>query len=118
VGESAPINIAKWRLIPAVDPATHSVEVRADLPAGSGLEPGQFVDLLLPLQGSSAEIRIPLSAVLRRSELVGVYVIDAQGAAHLRQVRLGPVMGCTVTVLSGLQSGERVALDPVTAGRQ
>ncbi len=118
VGESALITIATWRLIPAVDPVTHSVEVRAELPPGSGLEPGQFVNLLLPLHGATAEIRIPLSAVLRRSELVGVYVIDAQGVAHLRQVRLGPVTGNAVTVLSGLKSGERVALDPVTAGRQ
>jgi len=117
VGESAPVSIATWRLIPAVDPVTHSVEVRAELPIGSGLEPGQFVNLLLPLRGASPEIRIPLSAVLRRSELVGVYVIDSQGEAHLRQVRLGPVMGDAVTVLSGLQSGEHVALDPVSAGR-
>ncbi len=118
VGESVPVTLATWRLIPAVDPATHSVEVRAELPAGSGLEPGHFVRLLLPLQGASPEIRIPVSAVLRRSEMVGVYVIDAQGAAHLRQVRLGPVMGNAVIVLSGLQSGEQVALDPISAGSQ
>jgi RND family efflux transporter MFP subunit len=117
VGESKPVTIATWRLIPAVDPATHSVEIRAELPTGSGLEPGQFVNLLLPLHRASPEIRIPLSAVLRRSELVGVYVVDAQGSAHLRQVRLGPVMGNAVTVLSGLQSGEHVALDPMSAGR-
>jgi RND family efflux transporter MFP subunit len=118
IGESAPVAIATWRLISAVDPVTHSVQVRAELPAGSGLEPGQFVNLLLPLNGNSPEIRIPLGAVVRRSELVGVYVIDAQGAAHLRQVRLGPVVGNAVTVLSGLQGGEQVALDPVSAGRQ
>lgn len=118
VGESTPVTIATWRLISAVDPVTHSVQVRAELPAGSGLEPGQFVSLLLPLHGNSPEIRIPLSAVVRRSELVGVYVIDARGTAHLRQVRLGPVMGNAVTVLSGLQGGEQVALDPVSAGRQ
>ncbi len=118
VGESSPVTIATWRLISAVDPATHSVEVRAELPTGSGLEPGQFVSLLLPLHGDSREIRIPLSAVLRRSELVGVYVIDAEGTAHLRQVRLGPVTGDAVIVLSGLRSGENIALDPVSAGRQ
>jgi RND family efflux transporter MFP subunit len=117
VSEAAPVAIATWRLIPAVDPVTHSVEVRAELPAGSGLEPGQFVNLLLPLRGAAPEIQIPLSAVVRRSELVGVYVVDAQGVARLRQVRLGAQMGDAVTVLSGLQSGEQVALDPVSAGR-
>jgi len=115
-GDAAPLMISAWRMIPAVDPVTHSVEVRAELPAGSGLEPGQFVALLLPLQSSSNEIRIPLGAVLRRSEVTGVYVVDDQGAPHLRQVRLGPAAGGVVTVLSGLQSGEQVALDPVAAG--
>lgn len=115
--DSAPVAVNAWQLVPAVDPATHSVEVRAELPSSLSLEPGQFATLLLPIKAAAAEIQIPLSAVLRRSELVGVYVIDAQGAAHLRQVRLGPVTGNVVTVLAGLQGGERVALDPVAAGR-
>ena len=116
--ESAPVAISSWRVIAAIDPMTHSVEVRAELPAGSALQPGQFVNLLLPLRDTAAQIRIPLSAVLRRSEVAGVYVVDAAGAAHLRQVRLGPSMGDTVSVLSGLQGGEQVALDPVAAGRR
>jgi multidrug efflux pump subunit AcrA (membrane-fusion protein) len=59
-----------------------------------------------------------MSAVLHRSEVIGVYVVDADGEAHLRQVRLGAAVGDSVIVLSGLQSGERVALDPVAAGRR
>src|ERR1035438_5200910 len=93
VGTSAPIVIATWRVIPAIDPLTHSVELRAELPAGTGLEPGQFASLLLPLREASSQLRIPLSAILRRSEVIGVYVVDGNGAAHLRQVRLGPVIG-------------------------
>jgi len=118
VGTSAPIAIAAWRVIPAIDPLTHSVEVRAELPAGTALQPGQFASLLLPLRETSSQLRVPMSAILRRSEVTGVYVVDAKGAAHLRQVRLGPVIGNSVTVLSGLQSGEQVALDPVAAGRR
>lgn len=118
MGTSAPIGLAAWRLIPAIDPLTHSVEVRAELPAGSALQPGQFATILLPLRETSSQLRIPMSAVLRRSEVIGVYVVDADGAAHLRQVRLGGAIGDSVIVLSGLQSGERVALDPVAAGRR
>jgi multidrug efflux pump subunit AcrA (membrane-fusion protein) len=105
-------------MVPAVDPGTHSVEVRAELPAGSKVEPGQFARLLLPLREFAAEIRIPRSAVLRRSEVVGVYVVDDRGVARLRQIRLGPASGDSVTVLAGLRSGEQVALDPVAAGRR
>jgi multidrug efflux pump subunit AcrA (membrane-fusion protein) len=46
-----------------------------------------------------------------------VYVIDPAGAAHLRQVRLGPVEGDDVTVLAGLAGGELIALDPIAVSR-
>jgi RND family efflux transporter MFP subunit len=118
VDGAAPMAVDSWRMVPAVNAVTHSVEVRAELPSGSRLLPGQFVNLQLPVRDAMPELRIPLAAVVRRSEVVGVYVVDAQGVAHLRQVRLGPVVGDSVVVLAGVRSGERVALDPVAAGRR
>jgi RND family efflux transporter MFP subunit len=112
-----PAGLGDWLIIPAVDPATRSVEVRVQLPAGVKLEPGQLARLRLPLQSSAAQLRIPVSATLRRSELTGVYVVGADGMARLRQVRLGPIVGDEVVVLAGLQSGERVARDPIAAVR-
>jgi len=109
--------VSSWSVVSAVDPATHSVEVRAELPAKARLQPGQFARVQLPLAGSATELRVPARAVLTRSEVTAVYVVDANGSARLRQVRLGPVVGDEVTVLSGLKSGERIALDPVMAGR-
>jgi multidrug efflux pump subunit AcrA (membrane-fusion protein) len=55
--------------------------------------------------------------VLHRIEVDAVYVVDASGAARLRQVRLGPIEGEEVVVLAGLQGGEQIAIDPVAAGR-
>jgi hypothetical protein len=72
---------------------------------------------MLPLKVAAAQLRIPVQAVLNRSEVNAVYVVDANGAAHLRQVRLGPVEGAEVIVLAGLQGGEQIVLDPVAAGR-
>jgi RND family efflux transporter MFP subunit len=111
------LQVSSWAVVSAVDPATHSVEVRAELPAGAQVLPGQFARLLLPMKDASTQIRIPARAVLTRSEVNAVYVVDANGAAHLRQVRLGSVAGDEVTVLSGLQAGEQIALEPVAAGR-
>ena len=91
-------------------------ELPAALPAGARLRPGAFARLLLPLDAADAQLRIPARALLQRSEVTAVYVVDAAGAAHLRQVRVGPTGGGLVTVLAGLQGGERVALDPVSAG--
>ena len=112
-----PIQVSSWSVVSAVDPATHSVEVRAELPTAVQLQPGQFARLMLPLKVAAAQLRIPVQAVLNRSEVNAVYVVDANGAAHLRQVRLGPVEGAEVIVLAGLQGGEQIALDPVAAGR-
>jgi multidrug efflux pump subunit AcrA (membrane-fusion protein) len=116
VSGKASVALSTWQVIPAVDAITHSVEVRAEIPGGTQLQPGQFATLLLPLRAATTQLRIPKRAVLRRSEVTGVYVIDEHGAAHLRQLRLGSVSGDTVSVLSGLQSGERIALDPAAAG--
>lgn len=113
----APLQVSSWSVVSAVNPATHSVEVRAELPVEAQVRPGQFARLLLPLLLDTAQLRIPVRAVLTRSEVTAVYVVDAKGATHLRQVRLGPVAGEEVVVLSGLQGGERIALDPVAAGR-
>jgi RND family efflux transporter MFP subunit len=112
-----PVQATSWTVVSAVDPATHSVEVRAELPAGSRLQPGQFVRVLLPMKAATAQMLIPARAVLQRSEVTAVYVIDAAGAPHLRQVRLGPVAGDDVAVLAGLAAGELIALDPIAAGR-
>jgi hypothetical protein len=59
---------------------------------------------------------VPREAVLRRGELTAVYVAQAQGFV-LRAVRLGADQGeAGYEVLSGVRSGDRVALDPVRAG--
>jgi hypothetical protein len=63
---------------------------------------------------------IPQSAVRYNGSLPGVYVLDANGTAQLRLVRLGePMPNGMVTVLGGLQLNERVISDPgpnVTSG--
>ena len=108
----------RWQVLPAVDPATHTVQVRLDLPVGTAAAPGMFARAWLP--GGTDEtpcLSVPARAVVRRAELTGVYVIGPDGRPLLRQVRLGPANGDQVEVLSGLDAGERVALDPQAAAR-
>jgi hypothetical protein len=67
--------------------------------------------------GKASKLLIPASAVVRRSEVVAVYVVDEKGGLLLRQVRVSEVTGENeVEVLSGLTQGERVAVDAVKAG--
>jgi len=111
-------------VLPTVDATTHTAQLRVTLAAAhpglvSGLVPGLFARVWLPsaAAGAPSRLYVPASAVLRRAELTGVYVVDAKGAAVLRQVRLGRAQGGSVEVLSGVSAGERVALDPQAAAR-
>lgn len=109
------------QVLPAIDPVTHTGQIRLSLPAGiEGLAPGLFARVWLPGvstgQAGAERVYLPSSAVVRRAEMTGVYVINAQGKPSLRQVRLGQTSGDRVEVLSGLRQGDKVAAEPQLAG--
>ena len=102
---------------PSADLRTHSTPVRVDLPTNQpGLYPGMFVRTHFVV-GKEKKLLIPASAVVRRSEVVAVYVVDDKGMPRLRQVRLGEANAQNeIEVLAGLNVGERVARDAIKAG--
>lgn len=101
---------------PVADAQSHTVKVRMELPGGdNGLIPGLMVKAIF-VAGSDKRMMLPESAVARRSELTGVYVVADKGRVVLRQVRVGKRTETgQVEVLSGLNEGERVAADAVKA---
>ncbi|HCE28622.1 MAG TPA: efflux RND transporter periplasmic adaptor subunit [Comamonadaceae bacterium] len=109
------------QVLPTVDAATHTVQLRVALaPDLQGATPGMFARLWLPaaaLAAGELRVQIPASAVVRRAEMTGVYVLDPQGRPLLRQVRLGRRSGEQVEVLSGLRPGDKVATDPQAAAK-
>lgn len=111
------VQAASVTVLPTADARTHSTQVRAYLPANeAGAYPGMFVRIHFTV-GKASKLLIPAGAVVRRSEVTAVYVVDDSGAVKLRQVRLGEAAGeDEIEVLAGLNAGEQVALDPVKAG--
>lgn len=111
------VNAASVTVQPSADSRTHSTQVRINLPENEkGVYPGMFVRAHFVV-GKAKKLLIPASAVVRRSEVVAVYVVDESGNPRLRQVRLGDAAGENeIEVLVGLNPGESVALDPVKAG--
>jgi len=107
------------QVLPTIDAGTHSAQVRVDLPAGiKEVAPGMFARVWLPTSAPSAtHLYVPATVVVRRAEMTGLYVIDSTGHPLLRQVRLGSAQNGKVEILTGVTSGERVALDPRAAAK-
>ena len=115
------ITASKVSILPVADAATHTVQIRMDLPASAkGLIPGMFARVNFSVNGSAAEgarLYVPSKAVFRRAELTAVYVLNAQGKPLLRQVKSGTVSGAEQEILSGVSAGEKVVLDPIAAAQ-
>ncbi len=111
-------------LLPQVDAATHTAQLRLALPDSlKGATPGMFARVWLAASGigkaasNSERLYVPASAVVRRAEMTGLYVVNDTGRPMLRQVRLGRAAGERIEVLSGVEKGEKVAIDPQAAAK-
>lgn len=112
-----PIDGESLTVSPYAEPGAHSFRVRVNLPAGShGLYPGMLVKVGFA-SGVTEQLLIPARALVRRSEVTAVYVVETDGTVRFRLVRAGRVLpdGRQV-ILAGLSEGERIALDPIQAG--
>ncbi|OBS09930.1 efflux RND transporter periplasmic adaptor subunit [Acidihalobacter prosperus] len=97
------------RLVDASDPMTHTHTVKIALPAGSPAQSGDYARVRVAV-GVHRGIVVPASAVHRRGDIDGVFVVDGQGVAYFRMVRLGPPIDGKVEVLAGLVSGDRIVV--------
>lgn len=110
------VEAAKITIFPEAATPSSTFRARLELPPGAlDLAPGMYVKVGLVI-GEADRLLIPASAVIERSEVTGVYVIDSRGQATLRYVRPGQRVGDKIEVLAGLAPGERIALDPIAAG--
>jgi RND family efflux transporter MFP subunit len=115
--------LGKWvdavavTVLPAADAKTHTTRVRLDLPEGlRDVTPGMFARAHFTV-GRVKKLLVPAAAVVRRSEVTALYVVDGQGTVALRQVRLGEAAGQgEIEVLAGVSPGEIVATEPIKAG--
>lgn len=104
------------RIAPSADVKTHVFDIEITIPnPDRRLKPGfvASIGLSAPLRDGPA-IAIPLTGVVRSSSVprgFAVFVIAEEAGttvAHLRDVKLGDIVGNEVQVLSGLQKGDRI----------
>jgi len=106
-----PIEGKVTQIVPAADPGSRTFTVKIDLPANPQMRTGLFGRARFA-RGQHDAIAIPKSAVLNRGQLQAVYVVGGDQLASLRYVTLGPTSMDQVEVLSGLQSGDRIVMQP------
>ena len=92
-----------------VDEATGTIELRAEFPNPDGLLlPGEFVNARIYAGKVTDVIAIPQRAVTVADAGGTVMIVDKDGKAAVRPVKLGQLMGDSWVVESGLQPGDRV----------
>ncbi len=111
------VSAEKLTIFPFAEKNSNTFKVRLELPPNlKGLLPGMFVKVSF-IAGNKKVLLVPREAVVYRSEVIGVYVVDQQDKVIFRHIRVGHAINADkLIVLSGLNKNERVALDPVAAG--
>jgi len=128
VGDAIPVLVERAQepltgrvveVLPSVDPQTRSGLVKIHMPsrpAAPGPSPewrtGTFARARF-ITGSRETLLVPASAVTRRGQLTGVFVVDDTQVCRWRLVRTGRAVGERVEILSGLQPGERIVASVV-----
>jgi cobalt-zinc-cadmium efflux system membrane fusion protein len=101
---------AKVRFIaPSVDPNTHRIAVRAEVPNPDGaLKPGMFGSFRIYTGTPSAKVAVPEQAVIYEGDTARVWITGPDKTLALRYIRAGKTVDGMVEALSGLQPGDHV----------
>lgn len=101
-------------IVYAGDPVTRSYKTTLLLPGQTGLYSGMYGRATFTV-GHSSNVTIPLSALVEKSGLQGVYVVDSDNHLRFRWLRIRRLWPDVVEIASGLDAGERIVTD-VAAG--
>lgn len=110
------VSVKNMTIFPFANPQSHTFHVRVNLNNDiTSLFPGMLVKIAFKID-ETKRLLIPQSAVVHRSEVIAIYVLEENNLVKLRQIRLGNSFGDKIEVLAGLDAGEKIAIDPVKAG--
>jgi RND family efflux transporter MFP subunit len=116
--EGRRIEATHLTVFPVASTPSNTFRAWLDLPEGiPGVSPGMLVKVGV-VAGEREQLLVPASAIIRRSAVTAVYLVGQGGWTSMQQVRLGEAVGDRFEVLSGLEPGDRVALDPLAAMRR
>ena len=107
-----PFSAVLTEIVPAIDPASRTFTVKADLPSGRARS-GQSGKVRFAA-GKGTVLAVPKRAITRAGGSDGVFTIGFRdNVARLSMITLGAEFDDRVEVLSGIEDGARVALSPI-----
>ena len=123
VGQTANISLAEQhgrafmgrvtRTADALDPGTRTLLVEVDVAdTDRSLLAGSFVQVDLSTNAMVSPVTVPANALLFNAAGTQVIVIDDHNIAHYHKVMVGRDFGATVQILSGVDDGATIALNP------
>lgn len=93
-------------VIPAVDPHSRTFKIKVEI-KDQALASGIFTRVRIPT-GNKEVLLVPESAIVRKGQLTGVYVVNNRNILSYRLVRTGAVYASGMEILSGLAPRERI----------
>ena len=123
VGQLANISIAELpgrkfagvvtRTANALDPATRTLLTEVQVQnADAALMPGMFAQVDLTVTRKNPLLLIPGDTLVVRSDGPQVAVVRPDGTVHFTRIQLGRDYGDRLEVISGLEKGQRLAVNP------
>jgi RND family efflux transporter MFP subunit len=123
VGQRAIISIAELpgrkfdgavtRTSNSLDPATRTLLTEVQVRNADGsLMPGMFAEVDLTVPRKYPPLLIPGDTLVVRSDGPQVAVVARDGAVHFTRIQLGRDYGDRLEVISGLQEGQQLAVNP------
>jgi membrane fusion protein (multidrug efflux system) len=96
----------------AIDPTTGTLTLEADFPNPDQIVlAGQFARVRAAAESRVGALVVPQRAVMEIQGLYQLAVVDDDGIVDIRQVEMGPRIDDDWIVDSGLEAGERIALE-------
>jgi RND family efflux transporter MFP subunit len=97
----------------SLNPNTRTLLAEVDVPnPDSALLPGMYAQVKLRSTSAEPPLLVPGDALVTRASGIRVAVVGEGGIVHFQTVSIGRDYGTETEVLSGLQGGEQVIINP------
>ena len=95
-----------------IDATTGTVKLKAQFAnENDALFPNQFVNVRMKVRTDKDALTVPVGSLQQGNQGAFLYVIQPDGTAAVRQVKVGARSGDRVAILDGVKQGDQVVLE-------